>query len=313
VYGKIDRGGKAVTEAFAARARSGDPRPLFAFANLMEVHSPYDPPRPFYPFAPWRRPETFKMSGGGKGPRKFLIYNLGVESPSDDYVRTLRSLYWHSARYEDWLLGRMIRAVEDRNRPTVVVIVSDHGENIGDHGLFGHNSSLNQTLLHVPLVVWGHRVDVGSGWVQDLLPTTGLAPWLRRIADGDSPPLSGGGPVVSEYESTTRWIPADVQARLDAAGKANSIPPLVYSAGFAVREDGMKYIALESGFEYLYDLANDSQERTDLSTARPKELERFRSHRDAWKARRAAQPKYEAGELADQEIADHLRQLGYIE
>jgi arylsulfatase A-like enzyme len=313
MYGKIDRGGMAVTNAFARRVRTGGPEPMFAFMNLMEVHSPYDPPRPFYPYAPWKRPETFKMSGGGKGPRKFLIYNLGVEEPSPEYVRTLRDLYWHSARYEDWLLGRIVRAVEERGRPTVVVVVSDHGENIGDHRLFGHNSSLAQTLLNVPLVVWGQGVDIGSGWLSDNVPLVGIAPWLRRVADGDRTPMSGNGAVISEYESTTRWIAPDIQTRLEAMGKADSLPPLVYSAGFAVREGSTKYIGLDSGFEYLYDLSNDPQEQRDLSTARPSDLDRFRAHRDAWRIRRAEQPTYVAGETADQEIADHLRQLGYIE
>jgi arylsulfatase A-like enzyme len=253
------------------------------------------------------------MSGGGKGPRKFLIYNLGVEEPSPEYVRTLRDLYWHSARYEDWLLGRIVRAVEERGRPTVVVVVSDHGENIGDHRLFGHNSSLAQTLLNVPLVVWGQGVDIGSGWLSDNVPLVGIAPWLRRVADGDRTPMSGNGAVISEYESTTRWIAPDIQTRLEAMGKADSLPPLVYSAGFAVREGSTKYIGLDSGFEYLYDLSNDPQEQRDLSTARPSDLDRFRAHRDAWRIRRAEQPTYVAGETADQEIADHLRQLGYIE
>ena len=313
MYGKIDRGGKAVTKAFAKRVRDGGAEPMFAFMNLMEVHSPYDPPRPFYPFRPWRRPETFKMSGGGRGPRKFLIYNLGVEHPSDDYVRTLRALYWHSARYEDWLLGRIVSAVEERGRPAVVVVVSDHGENIGDHGLFGHNSSLHQTLLNVPLVVWGHGVDVGSTWVEENVPLIGIAPWLRGVADGSLEPMKGDGPVISEYESTTRWIPPDVQQRLEEMGKAEDLPPLVHSAGFAIRENSLKYIGLESGIEYLFDVANDPQERQDLSSARPDDVERFRGQRDAWRARRASQPTYEAGDVADQEIADHLRQLGYIE
>jgi arylsulfatase A-like enzyme len=314
LYGKFDRGGKAVTTLLARKAGSTSAdQPMFAFMNLMECHSPYDPPRPFYPYAPWKRPETFKMSGGGKGPRKFLVYNLGVERPSGDYVTTLRTLYRQCARYVDWLLGRVVRVVEERGRPAVVVVVSDHGENLGDHGLFGHNSSLNQTLLHVPLVTWGHKVDLASGWVQDNAALTGLAPWLRGIADGTMTPMAGNGPVITEYESTTRWIPADVQARLDATGKADSVPPLVYHAGFAVRDGSMKYIALETGAESLFDLADDPDEERDLAAVRPEEVLRLRPHRDAWQRRRAEQPTYEAGDVADQEISEHLRQLGYIE
>jgi hypothetical protein len=142
---------------------------------------------------------------------------------------------------------------------------------------------------------------------------TGIAPWLRHVADGDATPMGGDGAVVSEYESTSRWIPPDIQAELEAQGKLNSLPPLVHSAGFAIREGSMKYIGLESGFEYLYDLSDDPQEQRDLTTARPAELERFRAHRDAWRIRRSEQPTYAAGDVADQEITDHLRQLGYIE
>ena len=51
--------------------------PLFAFVNLMEVHTPYNPPRPFYPFPPWRRLRTFRLTGG---PDQSLSYNLRTAS-----------------------------------------------------------------------------------------------------------------------------------------------------------------------------------------------------------------------------------------
>jgi arylsulfatase A-like enzyme len=308
LYGKVDRGGQAVANAFARRLRASDPRPLFAFANLMEVHAPYNPPKPFYPYPRWRRRSTFKMSGW-----RLLTYTLGLEEPSQPRVQTLRSLYWHSARYEDWLLAQMVRAIEDRGRPTVVVIVSDHGENIGDHGLFGHNSSLHDTLLHVPLVTWGYRLDVGSGWVEGPVSTAHLARWIRGVADGDTATPLDTGPCISEYESTARRITPELRTRVEAARGAHDLPPLVFSAGLAVHEDGMKYLALETGTEHLYDLSSDPSESTDLSAVRAAELQRFEGHRDAWMARRAAQPTYEVGQVADREIADHLRELGYID
>jgi hypothetical protein len=39
----------------------------------------------------------------------------------------------------------------------------------------------------------------------------------------------------------------------------------------------------------------------------------FHPHREAWEGRRSARPEYAAGEVAEGEIADHLRTLGYIE
>ena len=70
-------------------------------------------------------------------------------------ISALRALYAGCARYEDRILGEIVDAVAERTRPTVVLLVADHGENLGEHGLFNHNSSLLQTLLHVPMVAWG--------------------------------------------------------------------------------------------------------------------------------------------------------------
>ncbi len=306
--GKIDRGGQATVAAFARRAGSSDPRPLFAFLNLMEVHTPYNPPRPFYPFPPWKRRKTFEVSGS-----RFLRYSLGLEECSQEFVQTFRSLYWHSARYEDSLLGQIVDAVEERGRPCVVVFTSDHGENIGDHGLFGHTSSLHETLLHVPLVIWGYRLNIGPGWVEDTVSTRSLAAWLRGVADGDAENVLTTGPCISEYESTARRISPETLAELEATGKANNLPPLIQNAGVAIHDGGTKYVALETGREYLYDLSTDPQECNNLSGGRSGDLERFRPLRDAWLARRGTQPTHEVGEAADLEIAAHLRELGYID
>src|SRR5206468_12282692 len=95
-----------------------------------------------------------------------------------------------------------------RGRPAVAVIVSDHGEHLGEHGLFGHHSSLHEILLHVPLLFWGRGVDVGSGSVEEPVSLTGLADRIVSIADGSYEPLAPDGPVVSEYESTLKHMPA---------------------------------------------------------------------------------------------------------
>jgi len=63
----------------------------------------------------------------------------------------------------------------------------------------------------------------------------------------------------------------------------------------------------------LYDVDADPQETRDLAASRPELLAEFRPYRDAWEARRTTRPDYETGEIAEGEIAEHLRTLGYIE
>jgi arylsulfatase A-like enzyme len=313
LYGNLDHGGRAAADRFRRRLREAGSRPLFAFVNLMEVHSPLDPPRPYYPFPFWRRPSTFRMSGGGKGPRPFLLYNLRLAEPPPEFVRTIRDLYFSAARYEDWLLGRFVAAVRERGRPTVVVVASDHGENLGEHGLFGHNSSLAETLLHVPLVTWGHGVDVAAGEVGYPVQVSGVTSWLTRMAEGaDGEPLATNGAILSEYESTNRWIPHQVQGH-SPEEVAAAAPPLASQAGLAVRKGHLKYLALERGEDALHDLIDDPGEERNLLEGRPDAAEEFLPFRRDWERRRREQPRYLAGAEADQEIAEHLRTLGYIE
>jgi arylsulfatase A-like enzyme len=310
--GQVDHGGKRLVQEFQRRLAEQGPEPLFAFMNLMEVHSPFNPPPRYYPYPFWRRASTLRLSGASKGDRPFLMYSLGVAHAPEGYASSIRDLYYSCARYEDALLGAFVRAIEDRGRPTVVVMVSDHGENLGEHGLYGHNTSLAQTLLRVPLVVWGHKVEVGSGRVDDPVSLLCLPDWLTGLADGDGMPPEDGEVVVSEYESSARWIPPEVSRSIEENDV--SVPALARHAGVAVREGGLKYVALDDGSESLFDLEEDPDEDHDLGDQRPDTVRRFLPHRQAWEDRRLRHPTYDGvGEVADREVAAHLRELGYID
>jgi arylsulfatase A-like enzyme len=178
--------------------------------------------------------------------------------------------------------------------------------------MFGHNTSLAETLLHVPLAVWGYKVDVGSGWVDEPVSLLRLPEWLTGLADGDGTPPPGGDVVVSEYESSARWIPPEVRRSIEE--NELSVPALARHAGVAIRDGRLKYVALDNGSEALFDLGDDPGEEHNLADHFPDVAGRFFPLRDAWGTRRRLQPRPEGiGEVADREIADHLRELGYIE
>jgi arylsulfatase A-like enzyme len=283
---------------------------LFAFVNLMETHSPFNPPARYYPFPVWRRPKTFHLAGG---PDQQLSYNAGVVYPGPEYASTLRKIYFACASYADEVLGRLVRAIEDRGRPTLVAMVADHGENLGDHGLYNHNSSLHQTLLHVPLVLWGSKIDVQGGEMTDPVSTLRLAGWIPEAADGRVEPLAPDGAPVSEYEGTHRHngIPDYIKEGIERTSP--SVPPLVFSPGVAVRRGSLKYLAVADGTASVFDLDADPGEDRDLLPSRPELAAEFEPDRQAWERRRSERPTYEAGATAEGEIAEHLRELGYIE
>ncbi len=308
--GRMDRGGGEAVRQLRWRLQQAGPEPQFLFVNLMETHSPFDPPAPYYPFPFWRRLRTRHLAGG---PDQGLSYNAGVVDPGDRYARQLRAIYQGCARYEDVVLGRLVEAVEERGRPSVVIVVADHGENLGEHGLYNHNSSLHQTLLHVPMAAWGSGIDLGQGTVEEPASMARLGPWLVSLADGGTEPMHGEPAAISEYEGTHRHNGIPDYIRTGIERSSPRVPPLVFNAGLAVRRGGLKYHVASSGEQSVFDLQADPGEERDLLPSRPDLALVFASDREAWERRRAGLPAYEAGAVAEGDIAEHLRELGYIE
>jgi arylsulfatase A-like enzyme len=71
---------------------------------------------------------------------------------------------------------------DDSLDDTLLILVSDHGEAFGDHGLFLHDASVYETHLHVPL--WIHHPAIGAGAVDDVVSTRHLFGLMRAAARG---------------------------------------------------------------------------------------------------------------------------------
>jgi arylsulfatase A-like enzyme len=313
VLGREDKGGMAALRLFQRWLRGGhESAPWFAFVNLMEVHTPYDPPIRFHP--------VFDRAGSRRIrlPRYQIMQGPLRARPSRGYLAAIRSLYAACGRYEDWLVGGFVEAVKQGTGPSVVVVVSDHGENLGEHGLFGHHSSLHETLLHVPLVVAGHRHALGEGRVDRPVSIKGLADWLIGVVDGEDSPMDAHGPVVSEYESTSRHTPTphELRDRMEE-GNGSRLPALVHQPGVAVRDGDRKYVVTEDGRQALHDLDADPGEESNLlgpDAGAGAEMAALIAVVEAWRRRRAdTQPIPGGADFAEGEIAEHLRVLGYIE
>ena len=115
----------------------------------------------------------------------------------------MRHLYARSVRLmDDWvrdLLGELDRRglLDD----TMVIVTSDHGENFGDGGLMGHAFSLDQRLLHVPLVIAGPGAPGADPGVVSL---AALPRMIASALGSDAHPWADGlppdGVAVAQFE-----------------------------------------------------------------------------------------------------------------
>lgn len=132
---------------------------LFLFLNVLDPHEPYEPPPPFDQRFPGKRPELGTMM-------TVLVY--GGTPVTSDLQAHFVSQYDGEIAFADESLGRILRELKRAGRydGALIVVTSDHGELLGEHGLAGHGFAPYEQLLHVPLVVKlpqqhrrGERVD----------------------------------------------------------------------------------------------------------------------------------------------------------
>lgn len=133
-----------------------------------------------------------------------VAYNAGAAEIPDDAMSTFRELYAGEIAHTDRFLERTLETLETNGvlGDTLVVVTSDHGENLGEDHLVGHQASLDDRLLHVPLVFVGpgaEHVPDSSG----VFPMTGV-PWVLARAAGLNGPWEPPGAVaVSQLRSGT--------------------------------------------------------------------------------------------------------------
>ncbi len=148
-----DKGGAGVADGFVAwfRSRPADAPPAFVFLNFIEAHFPYHqlPGDWLHRFTDLPLPALRDLS------LTLMAAQFGGAAPDVGDARVpVTAMYDAGVAYADALLGRVIGALRERGTldRTIIVVLADHGELLGEHGEFGHGHSLYHPVLHVPLL-----------------------------------------------------------------------------------------------------------------------------------------------------------------
>jgi arylsulfatase A-like enzyme len=284
-------------------------QPFFMFINYLEPHLPYDPPEPERSrmLSPGADPLAVKRLRQFKHPDEVkFILGLGGLEPGD--LPLLSDLYDGEIAYVDRRVGELARMLKQDGLldGTVVVITSDHGEAIGDHGFLDHKMNLYEELLRVPLVVrYPRAVPAGQRikepvMLQDLFPTLlGLAgleakgkgapgspgseavplPGIRGIATAPRP-----DPLVGEFARPIQFLEI-IQQRFPEARIGPWDRSLV---SFRAGPDKLHWAS--DGRHHLFDLEHDPLEKTDLAPSHPERVAELAARVEAWLRRPASRP-----------------------
>lgn len=129
-------------------------KPQFVFLNLMETHLPFSLPDTYIDkFAPYfkedRKAREFMRRYNTETFRWLLPLEESMETLN---FKVLSDIYNAEVNYQDHLLQQLLEYLSEVEN-TLVIIVADHGEGIGEHNFMGHSFVVYQEVIHVPLII----------------------------------------------------------------------------------------------------------------------------------------------------------------
>ena len=264
---------------------SGKRRPFFLTLNYMDAHAPCIPPPPFDSMFPGRDPAqpvdlADRMTAG---------ISSGTLKLTEAQRAHLVSQYDGAIAHSDSQIARVIDALRrggvlDR---TMVVILSDHGEQLGEKGVIGHGYSNYESEVRVPLIVKKPGQTAGEVVGQ---PVSLLDLW---------PMISASAP------QTYRVIAEAFPLRGEGARMRYRRP------GTAKIEAGIKTIVNVGGRIESYDLIADPSETRDLAPSA--DSRRMAAEIAAWRRGLSARPAAQPATPIDPETLRRLRALGYLQ
>jgi len=168
------------------RARQPGDKPFLLYLPLSLPHCPYSAPQPWHDmYDPDELPPLRPAELPGKPDYHRLIreYRRLNEVP-DEVFRKIQAVYLGMNSYADWILGRLLDALEETGlaEDTTLVILSDHGDWAGDFGLVEKwPSGLDDCLTRVPFIVRTPGGEAGHV-VEEPMEIFDLTPTILELA-----------------------------------------------------------------------------------------------------------------------------------
>lgn len=296
-------------EAALSWLRTLDPgERAFLYLHTIHPHNPYAPPEPY------RRMFTrgIRSSIDGSTETLMAVRKGGIAAGPADRER-LRGLYKGSFAFNDAELGRFLEQVKRWAPPgeVLVVLTSDHGEELFDHGGVLHGYTLYEEMLDIPLVLWwpGH---LRPATVEQPTDTLDLHSTLMTLC-GLGKPDGDGRSLLKPRKKDDGYI--HLAAASSVIGGIYSAQAGPWKLVWAPRYGYAWGMGDGSGRtrdpEYLFDLERDPGERVNLAGEGNLEVAWLRSRLLAWIQRNRSTEPAAKPQPVDAETERRLRALGY--
>jgi arylsulfatase A-like enzyme len=260
--------------------------PFFLFINYLEPHLEYRPPSQY---AERFLPADVSYEEAMSIPQDAWSYIAGRTDLDSRDLAVLRALYRAEIAYLGDQVAELRSYLDSAGvlDDTLFILTSDHGENIGEHGLMDHQYCLYDTVLRVPLLM--HGGPFTGGVETDLVSLVDLVPTILDVCGVDDPiteQVQGKSLVGGRDEETVFAEYLAPQPSMESLSEhLGDIPPDVrtYDRSLrAVRTPTHKYIRGSDGSQSLYDLRKDSDETESSVGSDPEQAAALDDRLDEW-------------------------------
>jgi choline-sulfatase len=265
----IQRTGAQTVDQAVSWLAADRERPFFAWVHLYDPHAPYQAPEPYRS----RFPAT--MAGA---------YDAEIAATDAQVGRLLDAL-----------------SVQERLDDTLVVVLADHGEMLGEHDEQAHGFFVYDAAVRIPLILAGP--GVGQRTIADQVRIVDVMPTVLDLLGVPAPKQTQG----------VSLRPLARGERLGLVARSESWYPR-YHYGWSelqsIQDGRFKYIRAPR--PELYDLAGDPREQNDLSRQDPQRLAALDNALTAEIARTTSTTAAKGPQVVDAETEERLAALGYV-
>ncbi|MDY6765989.1 MAG: sulfatase [Candidatus Nanohaloarchaea archaeon] len=322
------------SDSLAARqyVNAVDTDPFYLFVHLMDTHTGYEPSEQLidemleaYDYPGTSLEEFFAQQPDDSEVQEYMERWITDRDREEGLGRVL-------ARYDaavveaDRKVGLIVDELKERGvwEETALLVLSDHGEALGEHGIYFSHHGLYEPTLHVPLVARIPGVD--SQQVAELVQLTDIAPTVLSLLDIDTDISADGQDLTPLFTGAGDWEPRDaVHARETFTHSRSCIRTAAWKY---IRQEDDETMAefhgdslrcgrcgmVHGAAEELYDLEADPAEEENLVEEQPGTAAELSDRLDAFQEGLSyPDTAGEAVQYDDEEaVKERLEDLGYM-
>jgi arylsulfatase A-like enzyme/predicted Zn-dependent protease len=271
--GMVQRPGNKVVDAALDWLDSHKAKPFFTWIHFYDPHMPYDPPEPY----------------------------------KSKYGSTLIGLYDGEIAFMDSQIGRVLDWLNQnglRNR-TIIAMVGDHGEGLGEHGESTHGYFIYDYAVHVPFILSTPLQSTNGIQIASQVRTIDVYPTLLDASHIHIP---------KEVQGTSLWhlISSHGVGEQLYAYSESMAPSIQYGWSPLLSLRTPQYQYIDAPRSEFYDLQKDPEEENDVRSSQTKLADYFqKTLKDVVAKTEAGAPAPSTANL-DTETVERLAALGYI-